>query len=120
MAFVAKPGYGHALAVVAVYMAIQFIDNHFLIPRIVAAKIKVNALVAIVGVLVGNAIGGVAGMFLALPVIAILKIVFDRIQPLRPWGMLLGDEESPRGRKINPASQEAVAQENVMSHPNLT
>ena len=102
MAFVAKPGYGHALGVVAVYIAIQFIDNHFLIPRIVASKIKVNALVAIVGVLVGNAVGGVAGMFLALPVIAILKIIFDRIEGLRPWGQLLGDEEATdqrRGRR---------------------
>ena len=44
--------------------------------------------------------GGVAGMFLALPVIAILKIVFDRIEPLKPWGLLLGDEEGPRGRLI--------------------
>lgn len=111
MAFVTKAGYGYPLAVVAVYMLIQFIDNHFLIPRIVASKIKVNALVAIVGVLVGNAIGGVAGMFLALPVIAILKIVFDRIQALKPWGMLLGDEETPRGRKINPVSKEVVAAE---------
>jgi AI-2 transport protein TqsA len=99
MAFVAKPGYGHALGVVAVYMAIQFIDNHFLIPRIVASKIKVNALVAIVGVLVGNAIGGVAGMFLALPIIAILKIIFDRIESLQPWGQLLGDEEATDKRR---------------------
>lgn len=111
MAFVAQPGYGHALAVLGAYMVIQFVDNHYLIPRIVASKIKVNALVAIVGVLVGNAIGGVAGMFLALPVIAILKIVFDRIPPLKPWGMLLGDEETPRGRRINPASKAAVAAE---------
>lgn len=102
MAFITKPGYGYPLGVAAVYMAIQFIDNHFLIPRIVASKIKVNALVAIVGVLVGNAIGGVAGMFLALPIIAILKIIFDRIESLRPWGMLLGDEEAvtPGRRKI--------------------
>ena len=115
MAFVAKPGYGYALAVVAVYMTIQFVDNHFLIPRIVASKVKVNALVAIVGVLVGNAIGGVAGMFLALPVIAILKIVFDRIQPLKPWGMVLGDEETPRGRKskTNPPSDAALAAEDL-------
>jgi AI-2 transport protein TqsA len=93
MAFVAKQGYGYPLGVVGVYIVIQFIDNHFLIPRIVASKIKVNALVAIVGVLVGNAIGGVAGMFLALPIIAILKIIFDRIDGLKPWGLLLGDEE---------------------------
>ena len=101
MAFVTKQGYGYPLGVVAVYMLIQFIDNHYLIPRIVASKIKVNALVAIIGVLVGNAIGGVAGMFLALPVIAIIKIIFDRIDSLKPWGMVLGDEEGPRARKIS-------------------
>ena len=84
-------------------MVIQFIDNHYLIPRIVASKIQVNALVAIVGVLVGNAIGGVAGMFLALPVIAILKIIFDRIEPLKPWGMVLGDEETPARPQSQPA-----------------
>jgi AI-2 transport protein TqsA len=111
MAFVAHPGYGHAIAVLGAYMLIQFIDNHYLIPRIVASKIQVNALVAIVGVLVGNAIGGVAGMFLALPVIAILKIVFDRIDSLKPWGMVLGDEETPRGRKINPAKKHVLAAE---------
>lgn len=94
MAFVTKDGLGYPMGVVVVYMLIQFVDNHFLIPRIVASKIKVNALVAIVGVLVGNAVGGVAGMFLALPVIAILKIIFDRIESLRPWGLLLGDEEA--------------------------
>ncbi|MBF9140194.1 AI-2E family transporter [Hymenobacter properus] len=114
MAFVTKPGYGHAIAVLGAYMVIQFIDNHYLIPRIVASKIKVNALVAIVGVLVGNAIGGIAGMFLALPVIAILKIVFDRIPSLKPWGMLLGDEETPRGRKVNPPSKATEASEKVL------
>lgn len=111
MAFVTKDGLGYPIGVVAVYIVIQFIDNHYLIPRIVASKIKVNALVAIVGVLVGNAIGGVAGMFLALPVIAILKIVFDRIDSLKPWGMVLGDEEDARGRPINPAPVQVKATE---------
>jgi len=108
MAFVTKDGYGYPLGVVGVYVAIQFIDNHFLIPRIVASKIKVNALVAIVGVLVGNAIGGVAGMFLALPIIAILKIVCDRIEDLKPWGLLLGDEE-PTQRRRRPAPRTSPA-----------
>lgn len=104
MAFISTEGYGSVLAVLGVYLLIQFIDNHYLIPRIVASKVKVNALAAIVGVLVGNAIGGVAGMFLALPVIAILKIIFDRIEPLKPWGLLLGDEEGIRGRPRKPGS----------------
>ena len=88
MAFVIKAGLGYPLGVAGVYLVIQFLDNHLLIPYIVASKVKVNALMAIVGVLIGNAIGGVAGMFLALPVIAILKIIFDRIEPLKPWAIV--------------------------------
>lgn len=99
MAFVTKDGLGYPLGVVGIYLVIQFIDNHLLIPYIVASKVKVNALLAIVGVLVGNAIGGVAGMFLALPVIAILKIIFDRIESLKPWGLLLGDHYEPTVRR---------------------
>ena len=110
MAFVTQDGYGPAIAVVAAYMLIQFVDNHFLIPRIVASKIKVNALVAIVGVLVGNAIGGVAGMFLALPVIAILKIIFDRVPALKPWGLLLGDEEGPRAKRTKTRSNQMAVE----------
>lgn len=115
MAFVAHDGYTTPLLVVAVYVVIQFIDNHYLIPRIVASKIKINALVAIVAVLVGNAIGGVAGMFLALPIVAILKIIFDRIDSLKPWGMVLGDEETPRGRRVNPTKPEIKAAEEAVT-----
>ena len=106
MAFITQEGYGTALGVVGLYVVIQFLDNHLLIPRIVASKVKVNALVAIVGVLIGNAIGGVAGMFLALPTIAVLKIVFDRIPALKPWGLVLGDGEvsGTPGGKITPAT----------------
>ena len=104
MALVTKDSLGYAMGVVIVYLVIQFIDNHYLIPKVVASKIQVNALVAIVGVLIGNAIGGVAGMFLSLPVIAILKIIFDRIDELKPWGMLLGNEiPTRRPNPLNPA-----------------
>lgn len=56
-----------------------------------ASKVRINALISILAVLVGGAIWGVSGMFLSIPMVAILKIIFDRVAPLRPWGMLLGD-----------------------------
>jgi predicted PurR-regulated permease PerM len=71
---------------------VQFLDNNILMPRIVGSKVKINALVTIVGVIVAGAMAGVAGMFLSLPVIAVLKIVFDRTEILKQWGVLLGDE----------------------------
>jgi predicted PurR-regulated permease PerM len=71
---------------------VQFLDNNILMPRIVGSKVKINALASIVGVIVGGAIAGISGMFLSLPLIAILKIVFDRSDKLRQWGVLFGDE----------------------------
>jgi predicted PurR-regulated permease PerM len=95
MAFVTKDSYLYPLGVVGVYMVIQFLDNNVLVPRIVAGKVQVNALAAVVGVLVGNAVGGIAGMFLALPAMAILKIIFERVPGLRPWAILLGEDDHP-------------------------
>ena len=80
------------LGVVGIFLLVQFIDNNVLVPLVVASKVKVNALVSIVGVLIGGALAGVSGMFLSIPAIAIMKVIFDRVDTLRPWGVLLGDQ----------------------------
>ena len=77
-----------------VLIAVQFLDNNFIMPKVVGNKVKVNALVTIIGVLIGGALAGVSGMFLSIPVIAIMKSIFERIKPLEPWGMLLSDEST--------------------------
>ncbi|TGE23876.1 AI-2E family transporter [Hymenobacter aquaticus] len=79
-------------AVLGLFIVVQLIDNEILVPRVVASQVKINALAAVLAVLLGNAIGGVIGMFLALPTLAVLKTIFDRIEPLKPYGMLLGDQ----------------------------
>lgn len=80
------------IAVAVVLIIVQFIDNNFLMPYVVSSKVKINALVSIIGVLVGGALAGVSGMFLSIPGIAIMKAIFDRIDELKPWGMMLGDD----------------------------
>jgi len=92
IATVTKEGYSAQLAVIAAYLLIQFVDSNIIFPRFVSIKVQVNALVSLLGVLLGSAMWGVAGMFLMLPMIAVLKIIFDRIDDLKPWGKLLGDE----------------------------
>ena len=71
---------------------VQFLDNNILMPKIVGSKVKINALASIVGVVIGGSLAGIPGMFLSLPTIAILKIICDRTDNLRQWGVLLGDE----------------------------
>lgn len=80
-----------ALWTLAVLWIVQFIDNNFLMPKIVGSKVKINALITILGVLIGGALCGVPGTFLSIPGIAILKVIFERVDELKPWGMLLSD-----------------------------
>jgi predicted PurR-regulated permease PerM len=92
MATVTKDGFSTQIGILIAYAIIQFIDNNFLVPKIVSSKVQINALVSIMIVLLGNALWGVPGMFLSIPFVAIIKIICDRIDGLRPWGKLLGDE----------------------------
>lgn len=81
------------VAVLVTIAFVQFLDNNILMPRIVGSKVKINALVTIIGVIIAGAMAGVSGMFLSLPVIAVLKIIFDRTNNLKQWGVLFGDEK---------------------------
>lgn len=78
--------------IIVSFEIIHFIDSNFLMPRIVGSKVKINALITIIGVVIGGTLIGLSGVFLALPTIAILKIIFDRVDDLKPWGMLMGDD----------------------------
>ncbi|MFZ6009467.1 MAG: AI-2E family transporter, partial [Bacteroidota bacterium] len=71
--------------------AVQIIDNNILLPLIVGSRVQINALVTIIGVLTGGALCGVAGMFLSIPGIAVLKVICERVEDLKPWGVLMGD-----------------------------
>ena len=114
MATITHDGFATQLGVIGAYILIQFIDNNFLVPFLVSSRVKINAFFSIVIVLLGGSLWGVAGMFLSIPVLAILKIIFDRLPEMKPWGKLLGDEVPTRHkgeiwmRKIQ--RQEALAE----------
>jgi predicted PurR-regulated permease PerM len=102
IALATKDGFGYPLGVVLVYLFIQFVDNNIIVPKVVASKVKINAVISILAVLAGGALAGVAGMFLSIPMVAILKVIFDRIDDLQPWGALLGDDmPEQHGKKFN-------------------
>jgi predicted PurR-regulated permease PerM len=92
MVTITHDGFSGQLWVIASYLVIQFIDNNLLVPMVVSKKVQINALMSIIIVLLGGALWGVSGMFLSIPLIGVLKIIFDRIEELKPWGQLLGDE----------------------------
>lgn len=91
IALVTRDSPWFVLYVVGVYYFVQLVDNNYIVPKIVASKVRINALVSIVAVLAGGALWGVSGMFLSIPLVAIIKVICDHVEPLKPFGFLLGD-----------------------------
>ncbi len=81
----------YAVYVMIGYYLVQIIDNNLIVPKIVASKVKINVLFSLIVVIAGNSLWGIPGMFLSIPLLAIIKLIFDHIEPLKPWGFLLGD-----------------------------
>lgn len=84
---------GQVPMVAIVLVVVHLIDNSFIMPLVVGSKVRINALAIIVGVLTGGALFGIFGMFLAIPGLAVLKVIFDRVEGLQPYGALLGDHK---------------------------
>lgn len=80
---------------------VQVVDNNLLMPLIVGSKIKINALAIIIGVVFGGAVAGIPGMFLAIPGLALLKVVFESVDTLKPWAVILGDETNEKQDQHN-------------------
>jgi predicted PurR-regulated permease PerM len=91
IAFVTKSSPSYCLMILVSYIVIQFFDNHYIIPKVVASKVKINALVSVIVVLAGAALWGIPGMFLSIPLTGLIKVIFDHIESLKPWGYLLGN-----------------------------
>lgn len=92
VATITKDGIHAQIGITAAYLFIQFLDNQLVFPLIVSSRVQINTIISIVIILLGGALWGISGMFLSIPFIGVLKLIFDRIDELKPWGKLLGTE----------------------------
>jgi predicted PurR-regulated permease PerM len=91
--FATAPTPATTLYVIITLVVTHLIDSNVLLPMVVGSKVRINALITVLGVIIGEMIWGIPGMFLSIPVIAVLKIIFDRVDSLKAWGIILGDDE---------------------------
>ncbi|GAB2570452.1 AI-2E family transporter [Spirosoma areae] len=85
-----------ALGVIGVFLFVQALEGNFITPYIVGSKVSINPLAAIIVLILWENVWGLPGLVLALPMTAILKVIFDSVGPLKPYGFLIGEAEKPR------------------------
>ena len=81
---------GHALAVPGVYMVVSFLEGNFITPLVLGRRLTLNPVVIFVGLLFWFFLWGIPGALLAVPTLAIFKIVCDHVDTLAPIGEFFG------------------------------
>ena len=98
---------GVPIAVAAIFIVGQFIENNFLTPFIIGSKVDLNPLFTIMAIIVGGILWGVSGLILFIPFLGIAKVIFDNVPHLQPYGYLIGDEKHG-GRSFGEKLKERV------------
>ncbi len=93
-------GSGMVLGILATYAVVQFIQTYILEPLVVGSEVNINPLFTIVVIVIGELVWGVPGMILAVPMLGIIKVICDHIEPLKPYGFLIGEEKKKDGQNI--------------------
>jgi predicted PurR-regulated permease PerM len=80
------------ISIVLFFWFVQVIESNFLTPKIVGGNLKINALTSILSIIIGASVWGIAGMILFLPLVAMLKAVCEEYIELKPFALLIGEE----------------------------
>lgn len=99
MALAQGGGGGMVISVLVTYGVVQFIQSYVLQPLVVGKDVDVNPLFTIMVLVLGEAVWGVGGMVLAIPLLGMVKIICDHITPLKPYGFLIGNGDEPKKEK---------------------
>lgn len=92
-ALAVKDSAWYAVGVIVWFQLVQFLEGNIITPNIVGSKVSINPLMAIVGILLGGMLFGLAGLIIALPLIATLKVIFDANPNMEAIGFLIGEPE---------------------------
>lgn len=87
------------IEIIAVYAVVQLIQGWILEPFILGPQVKINSLFTIIALVLGELVWGIPGIILAIPLTAILKIVCDHIESLKPYGFLIGEIENKKKKE---------------------
>ena len=95
-AFLTKDSLWYPLGIVISFQVIQLIESNFLTPKIVGNNVNLNAFVTFLGLMVGAAIWGIAGMIIIIPTLAVLRQIFELNEATLPFALLLGEEKEEK------------------------
>jgi len=108
-ALLTKDSIWYTVGVIGIFSTVQFLEGNFITPRITGSKVSINALAAIIALLLGGKILGIAGMILAVPITGVARVLLAHTTHLKPFVILL--EDSSTNQKENTTEETIPTEE---------
>ncbi len=109
-ALLTKDSLWYPIGILISFYIIQLFESNLFTPKIVGGKVSMNPLMTILALFIGNFIWGLAGMILFIPGLAILKVIFDEIPGMEPYGYLLGNVNAEKKENRRKKMEEKIMQ----------
>ena len=106
IALITKDSAWYAVGVIGVHAFVQFLEGNFITPKITGTRIRINAMAAIIALLIGGKILGIAGMILAIPAIGALRILLTYSKSFKSFVILLEDKHVSKEELIKSLEEE--------------
>lgn len=100
LTLITKDSLWYPIGIIIQFSFIQFLEGNFITPCIVGSKTNINPYFAILGLFVGGMLLGVMGVILAIPILGIIKVIFDQIDSLEPFSYVLGIPKDNNNSKL--------------------
>ncbi len=93
IAVLTKDSLFYPVAVLGLFILVQFLEGNLITPKIVGNAVNINPVILMLGLLIMGALSGIMGLVLTIPILAVLRILFNSSEELKPFGKLMANED---------------------------
>ena len=93
IAFLTKDSLFYPISVMALFIIVQFLEGNVITPNIIGNAVNVNPVALMLGLLLMGALSGILGLILTIPILAVVRILFDSSEEFKPFAKLLANSD---------------------------
>jgi AI-2 transport protein TqsA len=108
-----------AVIIIIGYTLLVTFEGYWIVPRVMGKTMDLNATTVMITCLYWHLVWGIAGLFLAMPLMAAVKSILLHVEGWKPWGELLGSDESATASPT-PSPEHPADLDKTLAIPNMT
>lgn len=93
IAFLTKDSLWYPVAVLGLFVLVQFLEGNVITPSIIGNAVNINPVVLMLGLLIMGSLSGIMGLVLTIPMMAVLRILLEASEELRPYARLMANKD---------------------------